>query len=37
MMEVLGPAEIYKGGRYMTVKEEDQEKFDHDLEVGRVG
>ncbi len=37
MIEVLGPAEIYKGVRYMPVTEEFQQKFDHDLEFGRLG
>ena len=37
MIEVLGPAEIYKGGRWMPVTEEVQQKFDHDLEFGRLG
>ena len=36
MIEVLGPAEIYKGVRYMPVTEEFQQKFDHDLEFGRL-
>ncbi len=35
--EVLGPAEIYKGGRWMPITEEVQMKFDHDLEFGRLG
>ena len=33
MIEVLGPAEIYKGVRYMPVTEEFQQKFDHELEI----
>ena len=37
MIEVLGPAEIHKGGRWMPVTEEVQLKFDHDLEFGRLG
>ena len=37
MIEVLGPVEIYKGGRWMPVTEEVQLKFDHDLEFGRLG
>ena len=37
MIEVLGPAEIYKGGRWMPITEEVQQKFDHDLEFGRLG
>ena len=37
MIEVLGPAETYKGGRWMPVTEEVQQKFDHDLEFGRLG
>ena len=37
IIEVLGPAEIYKGGRWMPVTEEVQLKFDHDLEFGRLG
>ena len=37
MIEVLGPVEIYKGERWMPVTEEVQQKFDHDLEFGRLG
>ena len=37
MIEVLGPAEIYKGGRWIPITEEVQQKFDHDLEFGRLG
>ena len=37
IIEVLGPIETYKGGRWMPVKEEFQQKFDHDLEFGRLG
>ncbi len=37
IVEVLGPAEIYKGGRWVPVTEEVQQKFDHDLEFGRLG
>ena len=36
IIEVLGPIETYKGGRWMPVKEEFQQKFDHDLEFGRL-
>ena len=37
IIEVLGSAEIYKGGRWMPVTEEVQQKFDHDLEFGKLG
>ena len=37
IIEVLGPAEIYKGGRWVPITEEVQQKFDHDLEFGRLG
>ena len=37
IVEVLGPANIYKGGRWMPITEEVQMKFDHDLEFGRLG
>ena len=37
MIEVLGPVEIYKGERWMPVTEEVQQKFDLDLEFGRLG
>ena len=37
MIKAFGPAEIYKGGKWMPVTEEFQQKFDHDLEFGRLG
>ena len=37
IVEVLGPAEIYKGDRWMPVTEEIQQKFDLDLEFGHLG
>ena len=37
IVEALGPAEIYKGGRWMPITEEVQMKFDHDLAFGRLG
>ena len=37
IVEVFGQAEIYKGGKWMPITEEVQQKFDHDLEFGRLG
>ena len=37
IIEVLGPAEIKEGDRWMPITEEVQQKFDHDLEFGRLG
>ena len=37
IIEVFGEAEIYKGDRWMPITEEFQQKFDHDLEFGRLG
>jgi len=37
IIEVLGPAYLYKGGKWVPVTEEVQQKFDHDLEFGRLG
>ena len=37
IQEVFGRIEIYKGDRWMTVENEVQQKFDHDLEFGRLG
>ena len=37
MIKAFGPAEIYKGDRWMPITEEFQQKFDHDLEFGRLG
>ena len=37
IIETCGDIEIYKEGRWMPVTEEIQQKFDHDLEFGRLG
>ena len=37
IIEVFGQAKIYKGGRWVPITEEVQQKFDHDLEFGRLG
>ena len=37
IIKVLGQAEIYKGDRWMPITDEVQQKFDHDLEFGRLG
>ena len=37
MIEVFGAAEIKKGDRWMPITEEVQQKFDHDLEFGKLG
>ena len=37
IQEVFGRIEIYKGDRWMTVENEVQQKFDNDLEFGRLG
>ena len=37
IIETCGKAEIYKGDRWMPVTEEVQQKFDLDLEFGRLG
>ena len=37
IIETCGDIEIYKEARWMPVTEEIQQKFDHDLEFGRLG
>ena len=37
IIETCGNIEIYKEGRWMPVTEEIQQKFDHDLEFGKLG
>ena len=37
IIETCGNIEIYKEGRWMPVTEEVQQKFDHDLEFGKLG
>ena len=37
IIKVLGPAEIYKGGEWVFVDNEVQQKFDIDLEFGQLG
>ena len=37
IQEICGNIEIYKGDKWMSIENEVQQKFDHDLEFGRLG